>query len=62
MPAASDKSIANEVKQRVPDKALSLASTPDRLLLRLNKYAMRLTEVKIRTLTYHAGSSPTPAV
>ena len=37
MPTASDKSIANEVKQRVPGKVVSLASTPDRLILRLNK-------------------------
>lgn len=43
MPTASDKSIANEVKQRVPNKVVSLASTPDRLLLRLNKYVLTWT-------------------
>ena len=34
---ASEKSIAGEVKQRVPSNVQSLAATPDRLLLRLNK-------------------------
>ena len=38
MPPSQDKSIASEVKKRVPSGALSLASTPDRILLRLNKY------------------------
>ena len=42
MPSSSEKSIANEVKERVPDKAISIARTPDRLILRLNKYALRL--------------------
>ena len=43
---ASDKSIANEVKQRVPNRVLSLASAPDRILLRLNKYALSLVDAK----------------
>lgn len=40
MPSQSEKSIASEVKQRVPDKAISLARTPDRIILRLNKYVL----------------------
>ena len=39
MPAASEKSIANEVKQRVPGRLISIARTPDQLILRMNKYA-----------------------
>lgn len=44
---ASDKSIANEVKQRAPNRVVSLARTPDRLLLRLNKYAMDRTDARM---------------
>ena len=39
MPSASEKSIASEVKERVPGRLVSAARTPDRLILRLNKYA-----------------------
>lgn len=38
MPPASEKSIAHEVKQRVPSTAVALARTPDQIILRLNKY------------------------
>ncbi|KAK5164561.1 uncharacterized protein LTR77_009767 [Saxophila tyrrhenica] len=37
VPAAGEKSIAAEVKQRVPGRVVSLASTPDRIILRINK-------------------------
>lgn len=38
LPPASEKSIAAEVKDKVPGRAIALARTPDRILLRLNKY------------------------
>lgn len=38
IPQASEKSVAAETKKRAP-KAVSLAATPDRIILRLNKYA-----------------------
>lgn len=37
IPPASEKSIAAEVKDKVPERAITLASTPDKILLRLNK-------------------------
>jgi len=37
IPSASEKSVANEVKQRVPSQVLSIARTPDKLILRINK-------------------------
>ena len=37
--SASEKSIASEVKQRVPSNLISIARAPDNILLRLNKYA-----------------------
>jgi hypothetical protein len=40
IPAASEKSIAAEVKERVPNRLLSVASTPDQIILRLNKYGV----------------------
>ena len=41
VPPASEKSIAAEVKKKVPEKAVTLARTPDRIILRLNKYEER---------------------
>ena len=38
IPAASDKSVAKEVEKRVP-KLVDLTRTPDKIILRLNKYA-----------------------
>nr|POF03436.1 hypothetical protein CFP56_72532 [Quercus suber] len=38
LPPSADKSVAREAQRRAP-KATSLAATPDRILLRLNKYA-----------------------
>ncbi len=37
MPPQQEKSIAAEVKERVPPKAIDIARTPDQILLRLNK-------------------------
>ena len=38
IPPAQEKSIAKEVERRMPPKATSLLATPDRIILRLNKY------------------------
>lgn len=40
IPPASDKSVAKEVEKRAPAKLVDLARKPDRILLRLNKYAL----------------------
>ena len=40
MPSTQEKSIANEVKKRVPDQAIAVAKQPDQILLRLNKYVL----------------------
>ena len=37
IPPESEKSIAAEVKKKVPGRAIELARTPDKLILRLNK-------------------------
>ena len=37
VPPANEKSVAAEAKKRVPNRLLALASTPDSILLRLNK-------------------------
>ncbi|KAK3717019.1 hypothetical protein LTR37_006074 [Vermiconidia calcicola] len=37
LPQASEKSISNEVRARVPGRVVSIARTPDRIILRLNK-------------------------
>lgn len=62
MPSASEKSIANEVKQRVPNNILDVARTPDKLILRLNKYALPAnnTSNKTNTSINHPDSSPAP--
>lgn len=35
---ASEKSLAKEVEKRTPPKVKSALATPDRIILRLNKY------------------------
>lgn len=37
IPSASEKSIANQAKEKMPPKVLDLARVPDRIILRLNK-------------------------
>lgn len=48
LPPATEKSVAREVQRKAP-KATSLAATPDRILLRLNKYES----------LYHQTTDPT---
>ena len=38
IPPAQEKSIAKEIERKMPAKATSLLATPDRIILRLNKY------------------------
>lgn len=38
---ASEKSIAKEVDKKMPPKVKSTLATPDRIILRMNKYALR---------------------
>jgi hypothetical protein len=38
LPPASEKSVAKEVQKRVPGNIAKALATPDRILLRLNKY------------------------
>lgn len=53
VPSSSEKSIANEVKQRVPNSLVSIARAPDNLLLRLNKYVLDPTsQNQVTMLTY----------
>jgi len=40
IPPAQEKSMAAEAKKRAPPRLLQIAATPDRLMLRLNKYAL----------------------
>ena len=37
IPAANEKSVAREVQKKAPSSLLNLASTPDKIILRLNK-------------------------
>jgi hypothetical protein len=37
IPPASEKSISKEVQKRAPNSVLRVASTPDQVILRLNK-------------------------
>lgn len=49
---ASEKSVAREAEKRLPKKAVSLLATPDRIILRLNKYAApRMKADRLLTLT-----------
>ena len=41
IPAPQEKSVAAEAKKRAPPRLLQLAATPDRVLLRLNKYGIQ---------------------
>ena len=43
IPSASDKSVAEEVQKRAPPKLLDIARTPDKIILRLNKYVLQFT-------------------
>lgn len=38
IPPASEKSVAKELDKRVPKEVKSAMATPDRIILRLNKY------------------------
>lgn len=44
IPPASEKSVAAEVQKRAP-KLVDLARTPDKVILRLNKYAPLTTKL-----------------
>lgn len=41
LPQASEKSVAKELDKRVPTEVKSAFHTPDRILLRLNKYVLQ---------------------
>lgn len=55
LPPASEKSVAKELDKRVPQEVKGIFATPDRILLRLNKYARRLVYPSIgsQANTFH---------